>query len=146
MTDLADTPAPNAERGEAALKIGSVDLLIAVTFDGLARLSRAARAESLDQLYRQLLGFEPFTAACAIRELSVHPAGHETAAALADRALGERSAADEDAFRAAIGEALTAHFETGKARRAAPPDLAEAVDTALSEVAQEPGKPGAAPA
>ena len=49
----------NPLRGEAEVRIGAIDFRIAVTFSGLARLSDAIGARTLDELYGRLLGFEP---------------------------------------------------------------------------------------
>lgn len=145
MIDPIDVPAPNAERGEVPLQIGSVHLLVCVEFARLSRLSRAVGTETMDELYRRLVGFEPFTAAAALRCLAVHPDGEEEARALATSAIGDLSSADEEAFRAAMSDALSAHLDAGRKRRqgADAADLVGEIDAAL-EAGEGPGKPGTA--
>ena len=108
---------PNPLRGEAAVTIGDVPLVIAVEFGGLTRLSKAIGAQSMEEIYRRLLGFEPFAVACALHCLVVHPEGAAKAMALGARAAEKLSAADEEAWRDAIEEALAGHIDKGKALR-----------------------------
>lgn len=129
----------NPERGEADLVIGGVALVVAVTFAGLAKLSKMVGVDDMDQLYRRLVGFEPWTASCALRVFAVHPDGPEKAEAVALNAVSKLSAADEKAFRTAITFALTAHVDAGRKARGEPPldeqvrEAAQGVETALGE-------------
>ena len=107
----------NPARGEADLKIGSVSLTIAVTFAGLAKLSKMTDAQSLDEVYRRLIGFEPLMASCALKVFAVDAEGPAEADRKAMRAIEQISAADEADFRAAFEHALTAHFDKGKMAR-----------------------------
>jgi hypothetical protein len=107
----------NPIRGEAPLNIGGVDLVIAVEFGALARLSQAIRAESMEEIYRRLLGFEPFAVSCALLCLTVHPEGAAAALTLGAAASAKLSAADETAWRVAIEAALAGHIAAGQAAR-----------------------------
>ena len=120
----------NPLRGEAAVTIGGVDLVIAVEFAGLAKLSRAIRAQSMDEIYRRLLGFEPFAVSVALQCLTVHPDGVEKATELAAEASAKVSAADQDAWRRAAEDAFTAHLDAGRRLRGEP-TLAEEAAVAL---------------
>lgn len=108
----------NPLRGEAACRIGKVEFRIAVTFAGLVRLSEAIAARSLDEIYARLLAFEPKAVACAIRCLIVAD-DDDKAAGLAARVLddGNISAADEEAWKNAIEQALTSHAAVGRQHR-----------------------------
>jgi len=120
---------PNPLRGEAALTIGNVELTIAVEFGGLARLSKAIGATSMDEIYRRLVGFEPFAVATALHCLTVHEEGPAKAMELAARAVDALSAADQSAFRTAIEAAFTSHVDAGRQLRGEP-TLAELVAAA----------------
>ena len=104
----------NPIRGEAEITIGRETFRIAVTFSGLVRLSQATKISSLDELQRRLLGFEPFTVACAIRSLIVAD-DQDMASAMCARILsdGNISLADHDSWRAGIEAALLGHVEKG---------------------------------
>lgn len=108
----------NPIRGEAPCRIGQVDFRIAVTFSGLVRLSEAMSARSLDEIYSRLLAFEPKAVACGIRCLIVAQ-DDDKAAGLSARILddGNISAADEDAWKTAVEQALSAHVEIGRMHR-----------------------------
>lgn len=136
---LSEYPYLNPARGEVALQIGDVRLGIAVTFPGLARLSRAADAETMEALYRRLLGFHPFTVSLAIKLFSVDDEGEEASAARADAAIAALSAADEPDWREAIEKALSAHLDEGEKRRGKLRDILEEIEGALD--AGAPGKP-----
>ncbi|WP_051228387.1 hypothetical protein [Pleomorphomonas oryzae] len=56
--------AVNAERGEVEVSVGGRRLTLAVTMDGLARLSTAIGARGLDDINNRLSHNEPF----AVRE------------------------------------------------------------------------------
>ena len=134
----------NPERGEADLMVGGVPLVIAVTFEGLARLSRMTRADSFDEICRRLLGFEPWMASCALRVFCVHPESAEKAEAQALKAIAKMSAADELAFREAIEFALTAHLNEGRKARGEDP-IEEQVRKAAEDADAMPGeRPGPA--
>ncbi|APO74270.1 hypothetical protein AM571_CH01435 [Rhizobium etli 8C-3] len=121
----------NTLRGEAPLKIGSVDLIVVIEFGRLVSLSKAVGTDSLDELYRRLLGFEPWTVACALRCLVLHEDGPEKEAALAAKAISELSVADEAAWQKAMNTAMLSHIEAGrKIRNDAP--LFDQVETAVS--------------
>ncbi|MDX0567806.1 hypothetical protein FB009_12446 [Sinorhizobium medicae] len=108
----------NPLRGEAEVRIGSIDFRIAVTFSGLARLSDAIGARTLDELYGRLLGFEPKAVACAVRCLIVAD-DEDHISALSAKILddGNISAADQLAWREAVEKALSAHIAAGTIRR-----------------------------
>jgi hypothetical protein len=120
----------NPLRGEADLNIGGVELVIAVEFGALAKLSRAIGAQSMDEIYRRLFGFEPFAVAVALQCLSVHPDGAQKAAELAAQAGARLTAADQDAWRKAAETAFTAHIDAGRQLRGEP-TLAEQAAAAL---------------
>ncbi|WEZ84577.1 hypothetical protein P6U16_08385 [Rhizobium sp. 32-5/1] len=125
----------NTLRGEAPLRIGDVDLKIGIEFAALAKLSRAIKAESLEEIYRRLLGFEPWAVSCALRCFTLHDEGVDEAAATALRAINRLSAADEPAWHAAIETAMAGHVDAGHRLRADRP-LSDEVDDAVL------GKPG----
>lgn len=127
---------PNPLRGEASLKIGDVDLVVAIEFGGLARFSRAMGSDSMDEVCRRLLGFKPFAAALALRCFATHPDGREQAEKLAIDAIGKLSAADEGAWRIAFEEALAGHIDGGRALRGEP-SLAEEAASALSRAGKK---------
>jgi hypothetical protein len=133
-----EQPLINPARGEVPVQIGNVHLGIAVTFAGLARLSRAAGAETMEALYKRLLGFDAWTVSAAIKVFSVDGDGEEAARERADAAIAGLSAADEAAWRPAIETALSAHLEAGNKRRAELYDLVADVEEALDAVT--PGK------
>jgi hypothetical protein len=56
----------NAVRGEVGAKIGSLDLTLAITMDGLARLSAASGFPTLGELYQRLHGTEVRTVMLAL--------------------------------------------------------------------------------
>lgn len=124
----------NALRGEADVRIGDVDLTIAVEFDGLARLSKAIGAQSMAEVYSRLLGFEPFAVATALHCLAVHPEGRAKAMELGGKAALVLSAADENDWRRAVETAFAAHLDAGRQLRGEP-TLAEqaAAAAALAE-------------
>ncbi|WP_336171712.1 hypothetical protein [Ensifer sp. MJa1] len=108
----------NPIRGEAPVKIGAIDFRIAVTFSGLARLSQALGAKTIDEVYARLLGFEPKTVACAVRALIVVDDADQldtlVAKILDD---GNISLADQANWREAVEAALAGHIAAGKIRR-----------------------------
>lgn len=118
----------NTLRGEADVQIGSIQFRIAITFGGLARLSQALKAQTMDEIFVRLLGFEPFAVLCAIRCLAVAESDDDISA-LCTKVLGEGniSSADRSAWVEAIDAALNAHIDAGKQIRdsLAPSDIAE---------------------
>ncbi|MGN7883631.1 hypothetical protein [Ensifer sp. 22460] len=108
----------NPIRGEAPVKIGAIDFRIAVTFSGLARLSQAIGARTIDEVYARLLGFEPKAVACAVRALIVVDDADQldtlVAKILADDNI---SLADQANWREAAETALAGHVAAGKIRR-----------------------------
>lgn len=137
--NLSEKPLLNAARGEVPVQIGNVHLGILVTFPALARLSRAAGAETMQGLYARLLGFDAWTVSAAIKVFSVDGDGEEAARERADAAIAVLSSADEAAWRTAIEAALAAHLTEGEKRRAEAYDLVRDVEEALDAV--PPGKP-----
>lgn len=61
----------NPIKGETSVKVGDVEIVMAVTMDGLARLSKAAACDSLHDLYRRLSGGELTTAMLAVRLFTI---------------------------------------------------------------------------
>ncbi|ATE84659.1 hypothetical protein phi2LM21_p42 [Sinorhizobium phage phi2LM21] len=108
----------NPIRGEAPVKIGAIDFRIAVTFSGLARLSQALGAKTIDEIYARLLGFEPKAVACAVRCLIVVDDADQldplVAKILDD---GNISIADQFSWREAVETALAGHIAAGRNRR-----------------------------
>ncbi|KQY21042.1 hypothetical protein ASD32_05080 [Rhizobium sp. Root483D2] len=118
----------NPLRGEADVRIGAIDFRIAVTFGGLARLSQALKAQTMDEIFVRLVGFEPFAVLCAIRCLAVAETDDEVSALCAKvLAEGNISYADQLAWVAAIEHALNSHIDAGKRVREniTPADIAE---------------------
>ncbi len=134
-----EKPLLNPARGEVPVQIGNVHLGILVTFPALARLSRAAGAETMQGLYARLLGFDAWTVSAAIKVFSVDGDGEEAARERAGAAIAVLSSADEAAWRVAIEAALAAHLTEGEKRRAEAYDLVSDVEEALDAV--PPGKP-----
>lgn len=108
----------NPIRGEAPVKIGAIDFRIAVTFSGLARLSQALGAKTIDEIYARLLGFEPKAVACAVRCLIVvDDADHLDGLVAKILDDGNISVADQTSWREAVEAALASHIEAGRIRR-----------------------------
>jgi hypothetical protein len=122
----------NTLRGEAPLRIGSVDLTIAIDFGSLVRFSEAARCQDVEQVYRRLVGFEPRAVALAIRLFSISEDGPEEAQRRAIAAIQELTLADQDAWTVAIESALAGHIDKGKALRDVEP-LVESVERQVRE-------------
>ncbi len=110
--------AANPLRGEADVRVGSVDFRIAVTWSGLVRLSKAMNVDGFEVLYRRLVAFEPFAVSCAVRALIVAD-DEDKASGICARILADDnvSIADSEAWQAAIETAFTAHVRGGAARR-----------------------------
>lgn len=93
----------NGARGEVALRIGDVDLVIAATMSGLAAVSTRLECKSLADLFMRLSGVEPAATVAAISHLTVR---------------GDREAAQKalslkhfNACAEAFNKALAYHFE-----------------------------------
>lgn len=93
----------NGERGEVALRIGAVDLVIAAEIGGLAALSTALRCKSLAELYELTLALEVNAVMAAIRCLTVRGDAEAAVAAL--------TLADFPAAKAAFEAALLHHMQ-----------------------------------
>jgi len=108
----------NPIRGEAPVKIGAINFRIAVTFSGLARLSQAIGARTIDEVYARLLGFEPKAVACAVRALIVVDDADQLDTLVA-KILDDSniSLADQANWREAAETALAGHVAAGKIRR-----------------------------
>jgi hypothetical protein len=128
----------NTLRGEAGVRIGTVDFRIAITFSALVKLSEATGVRTLDELYVRLLGFEPKAVACAIRCLIVAD-DDDKAAALAAKVLddGNITAADQASWRAAVETAISAHISAGNRKR----DERTALQIAEGALLGEPARP-----
>lgn len=61
----------NAARGEVSLKIDDVELVLAMTMNGLASLSTALQCKSLEDLWNRLHGVEVAATLAAIEFLTV---------------------------------------------------------------------------
>lgn len=61
----------NAARGEVALKIDDVDLVLAASMNGLAAVSTALQCKSLSDLWQRLAGVEVGATLAAIQFLTV---------------------------------------------------------------------------
>lgn len=57
---------PNPIRGEVKATLDSLELVLAIDMDGLARLSAASGHPTLPELYRRLHGTEPMTVMLAL--------------------------------------------------------------------------------
>lgn len=68
----------NLARGEVALKIDDVDLVLAGTMNGLAAVSAALQCKSLSDLWQRLAGVEVAATLAAIQFLTIK--GNKTAA------------------------------------------------------------------
>lgn len=61
----------NPIRGEVSARIGSLDLVLAIDMDGLAKVSAASGYPTLGELYRRFHGTEPATVMLAIEHFAV---------------------------------------------------------------------------
>lgn len=140
---MADQPLfANEARGEAVVTIGTVTLTIAVTFAGLARLSRMTDVDSMDTLYRRLIGFHPWTVICALRAFAM-PDGPTGAPARTDAAIAVLSAADERAWKRAIETALAGHIDQGRKSRGEPTMAEQALAADPDSAPGEADRPSA---
>lgn len=93
----------NGARGEVALKIGDVDLVIAATMTGLAAVSSRLGCQSLSDLFLRLSGTEVATTMAAISLLTIK--GN------AEKAVEALTLKDFPACAEAFAKALSHHFE-----------------------------------
>nr|WP_250811670.1 hypothetical protein [Neorhizobium tomejilense] len=130
--------AANPIRGEADITIGRETFRVAVTFSGLTKLSQATKVLTLDELYRRLIGFEPFAVACAVRTLIVAD-DDDKASALSARILDDSniSMADRDSWQDGIEKAFLAHVEGGHRHR----DERSTHEVAEAAILGEQGRP-----
>ena len=105
--------APNPERGEVAVTVGGVDLILCAEMQAIARLSKAMDARSLSDFYQRLLGGEPFAMRAVLATLVVDGD--------ADAAIEGFGLDDIDPLRQATERAILAHIgePPGKAEAAA---------------------------
>lgn len=96
----------NGARGEVALRVGTVDLVIAAEIGRLASLSTALDCKSLSDLYVRLLNVEVAATMAGIQHLTVKG---DAAQALAVLRLQDFPAC-KDAFAAALNH----HVDAGK--------------------------------
>lgn len=95
--------AVNAARGEVALKIGTVNLVLAATIEGLSAVSTALDCKSLSDLFVRLSGTEVAATRAAIQFLTVD--GDK------DEALGVLKLKHFSACADAFAKVLAHHFE-----------------------------------
>lgn len=93
----------NGARGEVALKVGDVDLVIAATMKGLAAVSTRLGCQSLSELFLRLSGTEVAATMAAISLLTVRGD--------AEKALDIIKLKDYPACADAFAKALSHHFE-----------------------------------
>lgn len=97
------TQAINGARGEVALKIADVDLVIAATMSGLAAVSTRLECKSIGDLFLRLSGTEIAAATAAISLLTVKGD--------ADAAISKLKLKHFAAVSIALTAALAHHFE-----------------------------------
>ena len=61
----------NPIRGEVTAMVGSLELTMAITMDGLARVSAASGYPTLGELYQRFHGTEPATVMLAIEHFTI---------------------------------------------------------------------------
>ncbi|TGQ19328.1 hypothetical protein [Mesorhizobium sp. M00.F.Ca.ET.217.01.1.1] len=93
----------NGARGEVALRVGDVDLVIAATMAGLAAVSTRLECKSLGDLFQRLSGVEAAATMAAIELLTVR--GDKAAALDALRLKHFKACSD------AFALALVHHFD-----------------------------------
>lgn len=93
----------NGARGEVALKVGGVDLVIAATMNGLAAVSTRLECKSLADLFLRLSGVEIAATKAAIELLAIR--GDKVAASAKLKLKDFKACAD------AFAEALAHHFK-----------------------------------
>lgn len=92
----------NGARGEVALRVGSVDLVIAAEIGRLAAVSTALSCMSFVELYQRLLGVEVAATMAGVRHLTVRGD--------AEKAVAELKLADFTACKNAFATALQHHL------------------------------------
>lgn len=90
---------PNPIRGEVAAKIGSLDLVMAIDMDGLAKVSAASGFPTLGELYGRFHGTEPMTVMLAIEHFTVR--GH-----VDKKTLGKEEAVSQAKARITIDDVM----------------------------------------
>lgn len=103
----------NGARGEVALKVGGVDLVIAATMNGLAAVSTRLECKSLADLFVRLSGVEIAATRAAIELLTIK--GDKVAAVAALKLKDFRACAD------AFATALAHHFKDDEGNDEAAP-------------------------
>lgn len=93
----------NGARGEVALRVGDVDLVIAATMSGLAAVSTRLGSQSLSDLFLRLSGTEVAATMAAISLLTVRGDG--------EKAVEVLTLKDFPACAGAFAKALAHHFE-----------------------------------
>lgn len=93
----------NGARGEVALRVGGVDLVIAATMQGLAAVSTRLGSQSLQDLFLRLSGTEIAATMAAISLLTVRGDAEKAVAALTLK--------DFPACADAFAKALSHHFD-----------------------------------
>ncbi|TPK18059.1 hypothetical protein [Mesorhizobium sp. B2-5-7] len=106
----------NGARGEVALNVGGVDLVIAATMAGLAAVSTRLECKSLADLFVRLSGVEVAAAQAAIELLTVR--GDKMAALAALKLRHFKAIAD------AFTVALSHHFKDDEGNGDAAPAVA----------------------
>lgn len=94
----------NGARGEVALTVGGVDLVIAATMAGLAAISTRLECKSLADLFVRLSGVEAAATMAAVELLTVR--GDKMAAVAALKLKDFKACAD------AFAVALSHHFDS----------------------------------
>lgn len=99
----------NGARGEVALRVGTVDLVIAAEIGRLAAVSTALECKSFGDLYQRILGVEVAATVAAVEHLAVRGDGAKAARELTLHDFPACAVA----FAAALGHHLKA--DEGKA-------------------------------
>lgn len=99
---MSDLPV-NGARGEVALRIGSVDLVIAAEMEKLSALSTVMGFPPLAEFQRRIASLEISTCVAAVRHLTVRGD--------ADAAIASLRLSDFPACAKAFATALNHHFE-----------------------------------
>lgn len=103
----------NGARGEVALKIGDVDLVIAATMAGLSAVSTRLECKSMADLFARLSGVEAAATTAAVELLAVR--GDRFAA------LEKLKLKDFNACAEAFSRALMHHFQDDEGNGEAAP-------------------------
>lgn len=111
----------NGARGEVALRVGTVDLVIAAEMGRLAAVSTALDCKSFGDLYQRLLGVEVAATIAGVQHLAVKGDGA--------RAALELSLADFPAIAKAFATALSHHLKDAEGKAEADDEGAPATKT-----------------